>query len=202
MVAEASLLACWAPVRTWVAGGRIGRSCATSCFGDTPALALTRMSSSLPTLSNSRCAVASWNPASVAPPSELAEPNQPSPEICILTYRSVRLDSNDLAGSQIFLGRRVGVHDHLRRSRPVAADQAQRVELRLGRIDAEAQVGGAAERDGLAVVDQLGGAGHAADGVMNARQAHALRGPGRSAGRTAPTLRRRCSRSRRSRSGR
>ena len=50
-----------------------------------PGLTETRMSSSLPTLSNSRWAVGRSNPARVAPPSELELPNRTKPEIRIVT---------------------------------------------------------------------------------------------------------------------
>ena len=76
-----SCVACWAPVRTWVSLGRIGRICATSCLGLIPALALARISSSLPTRPSSRWAVGRSSPARVAPPSEDADPNFTSPEI-------------------------------------------------------------------------------------------------------------------------
>ena len=84
LVESEAFCASWAPVRTCVPGGSTVRICLTSVCGLMPGLALARMSSSLPTLSKSRCAVASWNPASVAPPSELAEPNLTRPEIGIL----------------------------------------------------------------------------------------------------------------------
>ena len=55
--------------------------------------------------------------------------------------------------------------------RPVPLHERERVEARLGGIDREAEVGGAAERDHLAVrADQLGLAADAADRGRNARQ--------------------------------
>ena len=81
VIDDESWLACWAPVRTWVSEGRTGRIWATSCLGLIPGLALARISSSLPVRPSRRWAVVSWSPASVAPPSEDAEPNFTSPEI-------------------------------------------------------------------------------------------------------------------------
>lgn len=85
LVDEASLVASCAPVRTWASRGSTVRICATSCCGLTPGLALTRMSSSFPTLPNRRCAVGRAKPARVAPPSEAEEPNWTRPEIRIAT---------------------------------------------------------------------------------------------------------------------
>ena len=79
-VSWASSLACASPVLTSVPGGRIVWICSKSRCGETPGLAATRIWSSLPSLSKSRCAVARSNPDSVAPPIELTEPNLTSPE--------------------------------------------------------------------------------------------------------------------------
>ena len=72
-------------MRTWVPGGNTVRICLTSCCGAYARRADARMSSSLPSLSNSCWAVARLKPASVAPPSDAAEPNFTRPETRIWT---------------------------------------------------------------------------------------------------------------------
>ena len=151
-----------------MAGSR--RICATSRCGLMPDLALARISSSLPTRPSSRWAVASCSPASVAPPSEPAEPNLTSPEIRSWTTRTHALDTDRLACVQVLLGGGVGVDHHSARPRPAAADELQRAELRLGRIDAEAEVGSAPGGDRLAVLDQLQAARDVADRLLDVRQ--------------------------------
>ena len=79
-VSEASSCACCEPVFACAVGGRIARTFLRSCASDTPGFAATAISSSLPGLSNSFCAVGTSKPASVAPPIVETEPNLISPE--------------------------------------------------------------------------------------------------------------------------
>ena len=69
-VSAASVWACCAAVCTWVFGGRVLRIWAASCSSETPGLAATAISSSLPSLSKTLWAVGRSKPASVAPPIE------------------------------------------------------------------------------------------------------------------------------------
>ena len=81
-VSLASSAACWAPVRTCAFAGRTDRTWSTSCWSETVGLAAMSISSNWPGLSNSRCAVGTSKPASVAPPmSSEPVPNLTMPEI-------------------------------------------------------------------------------------------------------------------------
>ena len=80
-VSAASSSDCCAAEITWVLSGSTGRISSISCWSETPARAATATSSSLPSLSKSRCAVGRSKPARVAPPSEEAEPNVMIPEM-------------------------------------------------------------------------------------------------------------------------
>lgn len=84
-VPAASSLACSSAVRTCVASGKICRTASSSCCSLVPDLVAIRIWSSLPVLSNNRCAVPRSNPASVAPPIDDTAPNSTSPEIFICT---------------------------------------------------------------------------------------------------------------------
>jgi hypothetical protein len=79
-VSPESSLACSVPVRTCVPSGRTAWTSRTSCASLTPGFAATAISSSLPSLSKSRWAVARSNPASVAPPIVETEPNLTVPD--------------------------------------------------------------------------------------------------------------------------
>ncbi len=81
VTSDASLVACAAPVLTWVVGGRMPCTCEMSCSGETPPLAAIRIWSSLPCLSNRCWAVARSKPASVAPPIDETAPNFTIPEM-------------------------------------------------------------------------------------------------------------------------
>ena len=80
-VSAASSAACCEALTTWVRGGRIFWISLINSGSPTPARAATAISSSLPSLSKRRCAVGRSKPASVAPPSEEAEPKWMIPEI-------------------------------------------------------------------------------------------------------------------------
>ena len=77
---DACFACCW-PVRTCAVGGRIGWISLTSSCGVTFCFDATPIVSSLPILSNTRCAVGRSKIANVAPPSELRPPNFTSPTI-------------------------------------------------------------------------------------------------------------------------
>ena len=167
----------WAsPVRTSVFGGRISRICAMSFAGETPGFAATRIWSSLPSLPNSRCAVARSKPASVAPPIELDRAELDEAGDLELLDRALDLHADRLADLQVLLvGRRL-VDDDLVRPGPGSLHERQAVELRLRRVDREPEVRRPAERDRLAVLDELRAlARDAADRVPDVRQRLHLR---------------------------
>ena len=80
-VSAASSSACAEASRTSVSAGRTSSSWRTSSSSVVPALAATAISSSLPCLSKSRCAVGRSKPASVAPPIVETDPNVTMPEM-------------------------------------------------------------------------------------------------------------------------
>ena len=134
------------------------RDVASSCASLTPGLAAaTAIWSSLPTLSNSRCAVGRSKPASVAPPIEIDGAELDEPEtvsICSTGPRPGRRScrrSRSPPPSRC----RVSITTSFAPG-PVALDERERVERRLAVRDREAEIGCAAEDDRLAVVaDQL-----------------------------------------------
>ena len=95
-----------------------------------PACAATRIWSSLPSLSKSRCAVGRSKPASVAPPIGRTEPNLTSPEIRSCSTGPSAWTPIRLPDCEVLL-----VRGRRRRSRPRSAfgqaplDERQRVEL-------------------------------------------------------------------------
>ena len=155
-VSSESLCACVSPLLTCVPSGRIGSIWATSCSGETPGLAATRIWSSFPTLPNSRCAVRQVEPREGGAADGVDGPELDETGDAERLDGAFRLHTDRLAGGKVLLGRRGGVDDDLAVLGPGAADERERVELGLRRVDAEAEVGGAAEHDRLAVLaDQL-----------------------------------------------
>ena len=117
LVASADFCACSAPVRTWVPGGRIVLISFTSFWGDTPARAEARMSSSLPCLSNSRWAVGSVKPGQrrAAERARRAEVHEPGH--LHLLHRPLGLHPDRVAHVDVLLAGRAGVDHHLVRQR-------------------------------------------------------------------------------------
>ena len=94
-------------------------------------------------------------PDSVAPPIELTDPNLTSPEIRERLDGAFDLDADRVADREVLLVRGRLVDYDLVRAGPPALHEGQAVELRLRRIDREAEVRRAAEGDRLAVLDEL-----------------------------------------------
>ena len=76
-----SSCACASPVRTCAVLGRIDRTSLSSSGWPAPCFFAIEISSSRPGLPKSFCAVGSAKPASVAPPSDAADPNLTIPEM-------------------------------------------------------------------------------------------------------------------------
>ena len=93
------------------------------------------------------------NPASVAPPIDDTAPNSTNPEIricCALAHGPARRCVSPTR--ETLLLRSAAIDDDLPGLRPGSGHQGERVELRLRRIDAEAEIRRAAEDDRFAVL--------------------------------------------------
>ena len=152
-VSLASVFAWPCRVRTCVCGGRIavdlGRAAAPRL---TPGFFATRIWSSLPSLLEEllRASAGRSRRASRRRCRASLVPNLTSPETangCAAPCASTRIVSPT---SMCFLPPSLVDHD-LVRPGPVAVDERERVEPRLGRVDGEAEVRCAAEADHLAV---------------------------------------------------
>ena len=121
-----------------------------------PGFAATRIWSSLPSLSKSRCAVARSNPASVAPPIELTEPNLTSPEIRSCLDRAFDLDADLVADLRCPSCRRSTCRSTTSFAPgPLALHEGEAVELRLRRVDQKPRFGAPPNAIALPSVDEL-----------------------------------------------
>ena len=180
------------PVRTCVLGRQDRRDLARRASpGETPGLAATAISSSLPSLSNSRCAVGRSKPASVAPPIVETAPNSDEPGDAQPLDGSVGLDA-DRSGrlAKSFLP---AVDLSMTTSSAFGQAPSTRLSGLNGEspsVDAEAEVRRAAEDDRLAVAaDQLC---LAADAAIAPGRRGQLPGPAGAATRRTSAPRRRC----------